>query len=107
MSFLDASKVDENLDSGLLPQGKMYHIACKSWTTSNGVTLPLSMKFIGDDGDHLIYVPEIKVNYTEEKCYSGIMSREFDCEAVFGGLLRKFKLILYCEVCKWVMLVPD
>ena len=49
----------------------------------------------------------VKTNVSINKEVHNKLYNEFDCEAVFGGLLRKFKLILYCEVCKWVMLVPD
>ena len=103
IGFAEASKVPEQYDSGQL-NGTMYHIACKSWTTSEGKVMPLSFKFEGDDGS-MILVTNIQVNYCEDKNYSGIPSKEFGCEAIIGGLLRKFKLILYCEVCKWILLV--
>ena len=106
VGFSEASKVPEDPDSGMLPRGKMYHIACKSWSTSEGKVLPLSFKFEGDDGS-MILVSNIQTHYCEDKNFSGIPSKEFGCEAIIAGLIRNFKLILYCEACKWVMLVPE
>lgn len=106
VGFSEASKVPEDPDSGMLPRGKMYHIACKSWSTSEGKVLPLSFKFEGDDGS-MIIVSNIQTHYCEDKNFSGIPSKEFGCEAIIAGLIRNFKLILYCEACKWVMLVPE
>lgn len=106
IGFSEASKVPEDPDSGMLPSGKMYHIACKSWSTSEGKVMPLSFKFEGDDGS-MILVSNIQTHYCEDKNFSGIPSKEFGCEAIIAGLIRNFKLILYCEACKWVMLVPE
>lgn len=103
IGFSEASKVPEGYDSGIL-RGKIYHIACKSWTTSDGIVMPLSFKFEGDDGS-MIHVSNIQIDYCEDKNYSGIPSKEFGCEAIIGGLIRNFRLILYCEACKWIMLV--
>ncbi len=101
--FADASKVPEGIDSGT-PKGKMYHIACKTWFTAGGSTRPLSFKFEGDDG-MLQTVSDLIVHYSEDKNYSGIASKEYGCEAIIGGFHREFKLIFYCEACKWVMLI--
>lgn len=103
IGFSEASKVPDGIDSGIL-DGKMYHIACKSWCTSTGELRPLSFKFEGDDGS-MILVNNLFVQYCEDKNYSGILSKEFGCEAVVAGLLRNFKIIFYCEACKWVMLI--
>lgn len=106
VGFSEASKVPDDPDSGMLPRGKMYHIACKSWSTSEGKVLPLSFKFEGDDGS-MIHVYNIQTHYCEDKNFSGIPSKEFGCEAIIAGLIRNFRLILYCEACKWVMLVSE
>lgn len=103
MGFADATHGTPEIDSGL-PKGKMYHIACKTWFTANGSPRPLSFKFEGDDG-LLQTVREVTVKYSEDKNYSGIPSKEYGCEAVIGGFVREFKLIFYCEACKWVMLI--
>ena len=84
--------------------GRMYHIACKAWFTAGGVPMPLSFKFEGDDGE-LQYISHLKVNYAEDRCYSGIASKEYGCEACIGGILREFKLLFYMEACKWVMVI--
>ena len=101
--MVDASKCTTERDSGV-PQGKMYHAACKTWCTTTGKVTPLSFKFEGDDGE-IVYVPRLRILYDEEKNYSGIPSREFGCEACIGGFMKQFKLIYYLEACKWVMLV--
>ena len=103
IGFAEASKVPELYDSGSL-DGKMYNIACKSWTTSGGRVVPLSFKLEGDDGN-IMLVSNIRVNYCEDKNYAGIPSKEFGCEAIIGGLLRAFKIILYCELCRWVLVI--
>ena len=103
IGFADASKVPEGIDSGV-PNGTMYHIACKSWFTSSGEMQPLSFKFEGDDGS-MIYVNNLVIQYAEDKNYSGIPSKEFGCEAVVGGLIRTFKLIFYAQTYKWVMVI--
>ena len=84
--------------------GRMYHIACKVWFTTNGDPIPLSFKFEGDDGE-LQYVGRLKVNYSEERNYSGVASKEYGCEACIGGLMREFRLLFYVEACKWVMVI--
>lgn len=105
IGFAEASKVPESFDSGQL-NGNIYHIACKSWTTTEGKVMPLSFKFEGDDGS-IIMVTNIQILYSEDKNFSGIPSREFGCEAIIGGLFRTFRLILYCERCKWVMVIEN
>lgn len=103
IGFAEASKVLEEIDGGV-PSGTMYHIACKSWFTSNGNLRPLSFKFEGDDGS-MIYVNNLIIHYSDDKNYSGIPSKEFECEAVVAGLIRTFKLIFYAQTYKWVMII--
>lgn len=103
MSFADASKVNNQIDSGI-PTGKMYRIACKAWFTSTGSPIPLSYKFEGDDGEMQI-VKDVRVNYVEDKNYSGIPSKEYGCTVTLGGVSLDIKLIFYCESCIWVMMV--
>lgn len=103
MGFAETSKVPEGIDSGAI-RGKQYQIACNTWFTSTGTPIPLSFKFEGDDGE-IIKVKQLEVKYTEDKNYSGIPSKEYGCRAIIGGLTREFRLIFYCEACKWVMLV--
>lgn len=91
------------VDSGDI-RGNMYHIACKTWFTSNGKPLPLSFKFEGDDGV-IQSVSNIHIKSTEDKNYSGIPSKEYDCDAIIGGILQNFKIIYFIEACKWVMLI--
>lgn len=101
--FSTLEVADRPVDSGT-PNGKMYHIACKTWFTATGNLMPLSFKFEGDDGS-IQCVPELQIKYSEEKNYSGIPSREYGCRACIGGMLLDFKLIFYMEACKWVMVV--
>lgn len=103
MAFQQMNTLMADTDVGSL-RGQTYPIACKSWCTKDGVMMPLSFKFEGEDGG-LHYVSDISTNCTEEKNYSGIPSREFMCRAVIGGLMQEFKLIFYPEECKWVMVV--
>jgi len=86
------------------PQGKMYHVACKVWFTASCSPRPLSLKFEGDDGI-IQTVSEIIIKCSEDKNYNGIASKEFQCDAIIGGLKREFKLIFYMESCKWVMII--
>jgi hypothetical protein len=102
--FADASKVDvEKFDSGL-PRGTMYHIAVMAWFRAGGEPLPMSFKFEDDNG-MVQTVRDITLLSVEDKNYSGIPSKEFNCEAVVGGLIRQFQLIFYLEACKWVMMI--
>ena len=101
--FSNGSPGLSQTDSGI-PQGKMYHIACKTWFTSTGSPRPLSFKFEGDDG-LLQMVNNLTVKYSEDKNYSGIPSKEYGCEAIVGGFMREFRLIFYCEACLWVMVI--
>ena len=101
--FTEAAKVSNEIDSGI-PTGSRYQIACKCWCTSTGDMIPLSFKLEGDDGS-MIFVSNLKINYSEDKNYSGIPSKEYGVEAVVGGLIRTFKLICYLEQCKWVLLI--
>ena len=65
---------------------------------------PLKFKFEDDTGA-IQTVSEVRINYSEDKNYSGLPSKEYGCEAVIGGLLREFKLVFYLEASQWVMLV--
>ena len=101
--FADATKYGIETDSGV-PKGTRYEIACMTWFTSTGKTMPRYFKF-EDDSGAIQTVTDIVVNYTEEKNYSGIPSREYGCKAIIGGLNREVRLIFYQENCKWVMLI--
>lgn len=103
IGFTVASKVPESPVQNE-PRGTVYHIACKCWCTSTGDLQPLSFKFKGDD-DILVHVKDIMILYVENKNISGIPSREFRCRAIVGGLLRDFKLVFYCEACRWTMII--
>lgn len=103
MGFAEASRCETGTDSGT-PKGTMYHIASKAWFTAGGKPQPLSFKFEGDDGS-MQYVSDILVKSAEDKFYSGVQSREYDCEAIMGGLIRQFRLIFYPEAYVWVMMV--
>ncbi len=103
MGFADASKLPPEADSGS-PHGKMYHVACMAWFTAGGSPRPLKFKFEDDTGA-IQTVSEVRINYSEDKNYSGLPSKEYGCEAVIGGLLREFKLVFYLEASQWVMLV--
>lgn len=105
MSCFGIDTNTKDIDSGEL-RGKLYHIACKTWFTASCSPRPLSFKFEGDDGE-IQSVKNLKINYTEDKNYSGIPSKEYGCEAIIGGINHRFKLIFYCEACKWVMILPS
>ena len=47
----------------------------------------------------------ITVNYSEDKNYSGITSKEYGGTAVIGGFLKEFRLVFFPEAGKWVMLI--
>jgi hypothetical protein len=64
----------------------------------------MSFKFEDDNG-MVQTVRDITILSVEDKNYSGIPSKEFNCEAVVGGLIRQFQLIFYLEACKWVMMI--
>ncbi len=92
-----------DIDSGNL-YGEVYEIACNAWFTASGKPIPLAFKFKGED--EIIYkVSNLTIQSSDEKNYSGLPSKEFKCEAVFGGLLKEFKLIFFMDSCKWVMVI--
>lgn len=103
MGFVEASQGTPQTDSGI-PNGKMYHIAVMAWFRSIGEPIPMTFKF-QDDSGQIQSVREIEVQYSENKNYSGIPSKEYGCEAIIGGMIRDFKLIFYTEACKWVMVL--
>lgn len=103
MGFMDAAKLPPEAESGQ-PGGRVYHAACLAWFKSDGSPRPLEFKF-RDDEDVIQTVNNMKVNYVEDKNYSGIPSKEYGCTAMIGGLLREFKLVFYMETGKWVMLI--
>ena len=103
MGFAEAAAGTPEIDSGL-PRGTMYHAAVMAWFQADGKLRPMSFKFQGDDGE-ILTVRDILINYEEDKDYAGIPSREYGCQAVVGGLIRDFRLVFYCEACKWVMLI--
>lgn len=106
MGFAEASKVEEEIDSGTLT-GKKYPIACNAWFTSTGTPTPLSFRFEGDDGEmQTVRRQDLKVHYSEDKNYSGVPSKEFRCTVMLSGVSIPVKLVFYCESCSWAMFVP-
>lgn len=93
----------KNIDS-VEVKGKIYHVACKVWFTSTCSLRPLSLKFEGDDGI-IQGITNINIMSVEDKKYSGIPSKEYQCTAIIGGLLHEFKLIFYIDDCKWIMVI--
>lgn len=77
-------------------------IACECWFTSQGKTMPLLIKFMDAEGC-LRTFRNIRVNYMEERNYSGIHLVEYDCEVEYGGRLEKIKLFFYTAKCRWAM----
>jgi hypothetical protein len=65
---------------------------------------PLSFKFEGDDGI-IQTVYQLRIDNTEDKNYDGIMSKEYACYAVIGGIRHEFKLIFFMEACRWIMVI--
>lgn len=93
----------KDIDNGIL-KGQIYKIACKAWFTANCSPRPLSFKFEGDDG--LIQtVSNLNIKCTEDKNYNGIPSKEYNCEAIIGGIRHDFRLVFFIEACKWVMVI--
>lgn len=101
--FTAISDVLPHIDSGTR-KGRPYPIAVKSWFTSSGTIIPLSFKFEGDDGE-IHHIQNIHVKSSEEKHYAGILSRDFSCTAVLGGLELSFRLVYYPAESKWVMIM--
>ena len=83
-------------------QGKQIEIACECWFTAKGRTKPLMIK-IQDENGAIQTIDEIKVNYSEEKNYSGIRSVEYDCTITYDGVMYDVKLIFFKEECRWVL----
>lgn len=83
-------------------RGKMVPIACKAWFTASGSPRPLSFKFETADGS-LQSVEGVQTKLVEDKCLSGIPSKECSCEAVIDGKCYAFQLIFYTESCRWVL----
>lgn len=83
-------------------RGKQISIACECWFTSKGAGKPLMIKFEDEEG-MIQSIKEIRVHYTEEKNYSGIGSREYDCSMIWEGKTIPVKLIYFKEECRWVM----
>lgn len=83
-------------------KGIQMSIACECWFTSKGESKPLMIKFEDEEGV-IQTVREIQVHYVEEKNYSGIGSREYDCTMVWKEQAILVKLIYFKEECRWVM----
>lgn len=101
MAFRNMMIETERKESGQL-RGRVVPIACKAWFTASGTPQPLSFKFETADGS-LQSVQPIQTRLVEDKCFSGIPSKECSCEAVINGTLCAFKLIFYTETCRWVL----
>lgn len=103
MGFSDATRLPPDAEQDT-PNGKMYHIACMTWFTSSGSLRPISFKF-EDENKEIQRVGDIIIQYSEDKNYSGLPSKEFGCKAIIGGLIQDFRLIYYLDACKWVMMI--
>lgn len=85
-------------------RGKQIEIACACWFTSNGKTIPYTIKYQDENGE-IQTINEIIVKYLEEKNYSGIPSVEYDCTLFHGEISKQVKLIFFKEECRWVMIL--
>lgn len=84
------------------PARKQIDIACECWFTSQGKTMPLMVKFQGEDGK-IQMIKDIHVNHAKMKRYAGIPALEYDCKVHMQGVEKAVRLIFYMERCKWVM----
>lgn len=84
------------------PVREQIDVACECWFTSRGRTMPLMVKFPGEDGNMQV-IKNIHVNHTEMKRYAGSSAVEHDCNVQIHGIERRARLIYYMEQGKWVM----
>lgn len=78
-----------------------YNIACDTWTTASGVVMPLFFRY--QDNGIIKEVRDIRVIKQDKKIFSGIVTWNFDCEAIIDGKKQKFELVFRPETCTWVM----
>lgn len=83
-------------------RGETIEIACQSWSTVNGKTIPLMIKIQDEDGE-LHTIRQIAVNSQERKNYAGVECVEYDCEITLLGKQFPAKLIHYLVEGRWVM----
>jgi len=100
MSFRIGDMVD-NKDSGML-KGTQREIACDCWFTSQGRTIPRTIKVMSEEGT-IQTINEIRLLSTDEKAYSGIRTIEHICIINANGMELTVKLIFTKESCKWTL----
>ena len=82
-------------DEGVL-KGKQEPVACSVWFTATGRMIPKLLKYKEQNGE-IITIYNVHVVTSAKKNYCGIPTRDFDCEAVIGGILKKFRLNFNAE----------
>ena len=66
--------------------------------TGDKQPIPVSMKF-KDDDDEIVSVKEIQIKSTT----TIMQGKEYNCESVISGVLRRFSLTFFAESCKWYL----
>lgn len=85
-------------------KGTSIEIACACWYTSKGVATPFMIKYIDDNGE-VQSIKDIKVNYMENKNYSGIPSLEYDCRLVCQSTFINAKLLFLKNENIWKLIL--
>lgn len=94
---------DLKVNSGVI-RGKVYQIACMAWFAPGQPPQPHFFKYEGEDGV-LQTISDLKISYTDNKCYNDESVYEYRCEAVIGGIRFGFKLIFYVMNSRWFMVI--
>lgn len=94
----------QDTDSGELCK-RQLPVACGCWFTSTGKPIPRLIKFQDENGE-LQTIQTIRVDYQEEKRYSGIPFHEFGCRILFHGLWVQVRLLYMKEENRWLMQLP-
>ncbi|EXG85852.1 hypothetical protein K413DRAFT_2662 [Clostridium sp. ASBs410] len=84
MGVLGIGTNKKRIDSDI-KRGITYPITSMAWYSPSRPPRPMLFKFKGEDCI-LKTTTDLKINYTDYKCYDGEHVKNYKCDAVIGGI---------------------
>ncbi len=86
-------------DEGIT-KGRQHAVACYTWFTSTGRTLPKLIKYQDEEGQ-IQTLTNFRILHQCEKYFCGIKTLEYECELFTHFQTIPFRLLFYVEQQEW------
>ena len=86
--------------------GQYHKVAVGCWFTASGRSIPKIVKYEETDGS-LRTLNDIHIIKSEQKYYSGVLSRKYVCRSIVDRIETEFILLYHPESGIWHMVTAD